>query len=189
MATCSEDTARIAEAAALDLRDAMGQHAEELEICRACRSEVADLGEVRSLAEVHALDQFRNQDVQVGVTLAVTVARQVHRHPVDARGEVSAVIEVEAAQEELVRLPRAGMLRENQAGHGFKHFTGTRERAPFKLFRTDGSFGSRFRDADQAVLTPLHENFRQARRFIGGLSGGGAADQTRQRDGGGVHLR
>jgi hypothetical protein len=87
------------------------------EACRTSGSEVADIREIRALPIVQLLDHFGDQEIEVGVALAMSVADQVDRHPVDEGGEVGAVIEIEAAQEKLVGLARAGMLRRHQPGH------------------------------------------------------------------------
>ncbi len=65
--------------------------------------EIARVGVVRTLAIAETLDQLGDEEIQVRVALAVGVGGQVDRYTVDRGGEVRAVIEIEAAQEILVR--------------------------------------------------------------------------------------
>src|SRR5437867_612791 len=76
---------------------------------------IAELGEVGALSDLDALDDFRDEPVEIRVALAVAVAREVHRDAVDEDREVRAVIGVEPAQEILVRLAASLVLREVQA--------------------------------------------------------------------------
>jgi hypothetical protein len=46
-------------------------------------------------------------------------------------------VEVEAAQEILIRLAVAAVLRRDEAGHDFEHFGRTRQRTVFDLFAGD----------------------------------------------------
>ena len=64
-------------------------------------------------------DQLGDQEVDVGIALAVAVGAHVDRHAVDRDGEVGAVVEVEAAQEILVGFALAAVLRDDEAGHRF----------------------------------------------------------------------
>jgi hypothetical protein len=58
------------------------------------------------------------------------VAALVDRHAVHRGAQVGAVIEVEAAQVELIGLALAAMLADDQARHRFQHFAGTIHGAP-----------------------------------------------------------
>ena len=93
---------------------------------RAGRGEVALVGEVRPLADADRADQFGNEEVQVRIALAVAMGAHVDRHAVDRDGEIGAVVEVEAAQEILVRFAFAAVLGDDQAGRRFQHFAGAR---------------------------------------------------------------
>jgi hypothetical protein len=53
------------------------------------------------------------------------VAALVDRHAVHRGAQVGAVIEVEAAQVELIGLALAAMLADHQTRHRFQHFAGT----------------------------------------------------------------
>ncbi|MPM96483.1 hypothetical protein SDC9_143646 [bioreactor metagenome] len=53
--------------------------------------------------------------------------RHVDRHAADRGGEIGTVIEVEAAQEVLVGLAVAGMLRHDQAGHHLQRLAGAQD--------------------------------------------------------------
>jgi hypothetical protein len=52
------------------------------------------------------------------------VGRQVDRYVVDLDREVGAVIEIETAEEPLVRFARAAVLRDDHAGNRFEDFAG-----------------------------------------------------------------
>ncbi|MRI57291.1 hypothetical protein D8770_25630 [Methylobacterium sp. DB1607] len=47
--------------------------------------------------ELHRADEFGDQEVEVGVALAVSVGADVDRHAIDADGDVGAVVEVDRA--------------------------------------------------------------------------------------------
>jgi hypothetical protein len=66
-----------------------------------------------------------NEEIDVGIALAVTMRGHVDRHAVDRDGEIGAVVEVEAAQEILVGFALAAVLRDDQARDSFKEFAGT----------------------------------------------------------------
>ncbi len=87
---------------------------------QAGRGEVAFLGPVGALLYRHLLDQLGDQEVDVGIALTVAVGAHVDRHAVEPDGEVGAVVEVHAAQEILVGLAFAAMLRHGQAGSGLQ---------------------------------------------------------------------
>jgi hypothetical protein len=85
------------------------------------------------------------------------VRRQVDRHAQHAGCEVGAVVEVEAAQEELVGLAVAAVLRGDETGHRLQHFTRTQPGAVGDLPLRDGAFAGGVRGADQpAVALDLH---------------------------------
>ena len=118
---------------------------------RAGGGEVALVREVRPLRELDAGDDLRNQEVDVGVALAVRVGRHVHRRAGHRHREVAAVIEVEAAQEVLVGLALAAVLRDDDARHGLEHLALAHDRPHVELTRGDRALARRLRDADQAL--------------------------------------
>ncbi len=130
--TC-EQRALVAILAAGQAGDCRGQLLGVTDARRADGCKVAVFRKVRPLVVLHARNQFGNQEIQVGVALAVRVGRHVDRHARDPRCEIGAVIEVVAAQEILVRLAVAGMLGNDHAGHGFENFARAEVRACFDL--------------------------------------------------------
>ncbi len=70
----------------------------------------------------------------------MTVRRHVDRYAVDARRQVRAVIEIEAAQEELVRFAVAAVLSDDQAWHHFHELTGPKHRTQRELLAADNTF-------------------------------------------------
>jgi hypothetical protein len=73
------------------------------------------------------------------------VRRHVDRHAFHARQEVGAMVEVEAAQEQLVRLPVTRVLRDDQARNQLEDLAGAQERPVFELFVEHGAFARRAR--------------------------------------------
>jgi len=74
-----------------------GDFVEERHADRAGGGEIAFVGVVRALLEVQIADQLGDQEVEIGVALAMSVRRQVDRHAIDLGRQVRAVIEVESA--------------------------------------------------------------------------------------------
>ena len=117
----------IAETANGHLGDVFRQLVEVVDLDGAGGAEVAHIGVVRTLADIHRLNQLRDQKVDIGVALPVAMGRHVDGHAVDPDREIGAVVKVEAAQEILVGLALAGVLGDDQAGHGFKRLAGPQE--------------------------------------------------------------
>ena len=67
------------------------------------------------------LDRLRDEEVQVGVSLPVGVAPQVHGQPVDEQRDIGAVVGVEAPQEVLLGLSSSLVLPEDEAGDQAQH--------------------------------------------------------------------
>src|ERR1700722_711596 len=63
---------------------------------------------------------------------------QVNRHVVNGDGKISAVVEIEAAQEILVGLAFPAVLRHRQTGGGFEEFARTCDRTSVEVVSTDG---------------------------------------------------
>ena len=106
-------------------------------------SEIALIGEVRSLADIDRLHQFRNQKVDIGIALAVAMGRHVDRHAVDGDGEIGAVVEIEAAQKILVGFALAGMLGHDQARHDFQQLADPRRRPRVEFLAADADLAGR----------------------------------------------
>ena len=63
---------------------------------------------------------------------------QVDRHVVNGDGKISAVVEIEAAQEILIGLAFPAVLRDRQAGGGFEEFARTCDWTSVEVVSTDG---------------------------------------------------
>src|SRR5579885_1356985 len=127
------------------------------EVDRAGVLEVAELDEVRALVEVDRVEGLGDEDVRVGVALAVGVGRQVHGTAVEEHREVGAVIGVEAAHEVLRGLAPALMLRDDHAGQVVQELKGRVvglevEAARGEVERRGGRYGSFGLDDDLAEL-------------------------------------
>ena len=78
--------------------------------------EVALLRRVRPLEDAHGANQLGDDEVRVGVAVAVVVARVVDGDAVDGELEVLPFVRVEAAQEHLLGVTGASFVREQEAG-------------------------------------------------------------------------
>lgn len=107
----------------------------------ACTAKITDLGVIHSELVVEGANEFRNDDVEIGVALAVPVPRLIDRHTVDERAEIGAVVEVEATYEVLVGLTLPRMLRDDQIGR----------REPYRQSVYDSSRDRRHRRATVRV--------------------------------------
>ncbi len=87
----------------------------EVEAGAAGDGEVALARVEGALEHAHAVDRLGDHEVEVGVALAVDVGHLVDGHPPDGELHVLAVLRVEAAEEDLVRLAVAPVLREEKA--------------------------------------------------------------------------
>ena len=90
--------------------------------------EVADVGEKRAFANIDTADGFRNQPVQVRVTLSMNIGRQVDRYIVDEDGEIGAMIEIPTAQIILIGFAAVRMLDRHQPRCRFDDLAWTRDR-------------------------------------------------------------
>ena len=104
-----------------------------MEFSRARHGEIPELRVVRPLLVDDALDQFRDHEVEIHVSLAVAMGRQVYAHALDPAREIRAVVEIESAQEILVRLPIAAVLRDDESRHHFEQLAGAQERPVLEL--------------------------------------------------------
>ena len=123
------EIAQIVEAADGGLGDGLVDAVSQIDEQRARGGEIADVGEIRSLADVQAGDGLRHQPIEVGIALAVRVRRQIDRHVVDEDRQIRAVIEIIAAQVILIGLAAVGVHDHGEAGHSFENLAGPRHRA------------------------------------------------------------
>ena len=91
------------------------------------------------------------------------VRRQVERHVVLVYGKVGAVIEVEAAQEILVRLAAPRVLSDYDAGNCLQYFSHAKCGSLLKLRCAHRSLSGGRSDADHAVLPSGDDHRWQAR--------------------------
>jgi hypothetical protein len=86
------------------------------------------------------------------------VAAHVDRRPVNEARQISAMIEVEAAQEILIGLAFARMLGGDEAGDVFGKFGDARDRAVLEIGISDYPFGAAGRRADQRGGAAIDDN-------------------------------
>ena len=127
------EIAQIVEAADGGFGDGLVDAVAQIDEQRAGGGEIADVGEVRSLADIQAGDGLRHQPIEVGVALPVSMGRQVDRHVVDEDRQIRAVIEIVTAQIILIGLAAIGMHDHGEAGHGFENLARSRHRECVEL--------------------------------------------------------
>ncbi len=160
----AEHAALIAIHAAFHRDEVLRQRLVKHQMGRSGRTVIAHVRVIRAFLVIQPLHEFRDDGVHVGVTLAMRVRRQIERHVVEENGEVRAVIEIEAAQEILVRLSAAGVLRDDDAGNGFQNFARAQNGTFLNLCRAHRSLCGRIGDANQAILSACDDRFRQTHR-------------------------
>jgi len=71
--------------------------------------------------------------------LAMSVGPHIDRHAVNEPRKIGAMIEVESAKKKLIGFSLAGMLGSDDAGNGFKDFSGAQQRTEFEIEITNGA--------------------------------------------------
>ncbi len=105
------------------------------------RGEIAELHEIRPLESFDELDGLRDQEMKIGITLAVGVAAQVHRQTIDEECDVGAVIGIEASEQILFRLAAALVLADDEAGNQTQHVGDPTLREKLEIATRDQHFG------------------------------------------------
>lgn len=99
-------------------------------IDRARRGKISILGQIRSLVHINPFNRLRNDEVQVGIALAMRMRAQVNRHAVGKKRDIGAVIRVEPAQKILIGLAcAAGVLDCDEPWNQTQHL----RRTPLRL--------------------------------------------------------
>ena len=164
------------EGAAGRLHDVLVDHVQRDEVDRAGGGKVAVLDVVGPLERLHRL-HLRDQEVEVGVTLAVGVAAEVDGQIVDEQRDVGAVIGVEAAQEVLLGLAAALVLADDEARDQPQDLGGPSRREQLDVIAGDhhlrrGRGGQRRGDRHRRQA-----HRRPGRRLAGRLRGGRGDEQ------------
>ncbi len=131
-----------------------------LDIGRTGGGKVAVLRVIRAFCVIQLLNQLGNQEIEIGVTLAVGMGRKVYWHPIKIRRKIGSVIEVKTSQEILVRFTSSGMLSDDNTGDSLQDFTRTENRTLRNLLLPNGSLGRRAADADQAIFPTDNDDGR-----------------------------
>src|SRR5262249_29525135 len=105
--------------------------------------EITLVGEIWPLLELNTADELGNEKTGIGVPVRVRAGRRVDRHARDGRGEVGAVVEVEATEIVLIRLALATMLADDEPRYRLEHFARTHHGARRELSGRDGSLARR----------------------------------------------
>ena len=117
----------------LQLRDALRQTIHIVHAHRTGSREVALFGKVGAFLVGNAVYEFGDDEVQIGVALAMRVRSHVDRHAGHRGGEIRPMVEVEAAQEVLVGFAVTAVLRDDQAGHSLQQFSRPQQGAILQL--------------------------------------------------------
>ncbi len=92
--------------------------------------------------------QLGDKKIEIRIALAVRMRRHVDGHAVDFSRKIGPVVEVEGAQEILVRFPLARMLGHYQAGDILEHGARTQQRLACQLFLAHVACRGRLHIAD-----------------------------------------
>ena len=122
-------------------------------LCATRTGEISDIGIVRALAIDDFFDHLGNNKIQIGIALPVTVAAHINRHAIDTGCEISAVIEVETAQKELVGLAAAAMLGCHKPGYRLENLTSTQQGSLTKFIVRNTALRRGDCSADQVYLS------------------------------------
>ena len=150
---------------------------------RSQRPEIADVRIEWPLRVVEPGGKFGHEKVDVGVALAVRMGRFIDRHVVDEGREIGAVVEVEAADEILVRFAFAGMNGHHQARHRLQHLPDAIGGPQVDLLLGDRSLAGGCRGSEQ-IDPRAHFDGRQGFAGCGRVRGRGMCRGLRWRVGG-----
>ena len=149
---------------------------EGAQVCAPGGGEIAESRVVWALDEVQRFNRLGNDEIDVCVTLAVAVGAHVDWHAVDPGGEVRPVIQIESAQEHLVRFARAAVLGDDHAGYGLEHVAGSQQRSQRQIHLPHHAFGGSACLPHQDIAPALHQHFLQ--RGVGLAQGSTAGGQA-----------
>ena len=116
------------------------------------RTEIADRGIIGALSVVEAADHLGDDEIEIGIALAVGIGWAIDRHVVDEIGEINAVIEILSTQQKLVGLALACMDRDHEAGYRLQQLSGAENRPQLNLFLRHGPL-ARGVHRSQQILT------------------------------------
>ena len=100
---------------------------------RAGGGEIAFVGVIRAFLHLDRVEQFRHQEIEIGIALPMPVRAHVERHAIEEQREIGAVIELKAAQKILVGFALAAVLRDDETGHDFQRLCRPVERLVIHL--------------------------------------------------------
>jgi len=105
---------------------------------------------------VDVVDKLGDEEIQIRVSLAMTVCWQIDWHSLEACLKVGAVVEVEAADEVLVCLALAGVLRHDESGDDLQQLAIAHDSSQSKVGDSHATFRGRVRDAAEVVDSSRH---------------------------------
>ena len=103
-------------------------------------AKVADIGVVRPLGIREPVDELRDHEIEVRITLTVRVRRLVDGHAVHISLEVRAVVEVVPAHQILIGFALAAVQRHDETRDGLQQLTGPVDRQELQLLVRHRSF-------------------------------------------------
>jgi hypothetical protein len=135
-----------AEHAPRDLGEILFQRIVGDEVDGACGGEVAELDDVGPLEHFDPRHRLRDEEVEIGVALAMRVRAEIHGEAIDGERDVRAVVRVESAEQVLLGLAAPLVLADDQAGHEAEHVGRPAVGAQLEVAPRDQQFGRRRRD-------------------------------------------
>ena len=181
-----QERAAVEKAARRELDQMLRERLQVVDVSSARRCEIALGGEVGTLEVLDALDELGDEEVEVGIPLPVRVRPEVHRHAVERGEEVGAVVEVETAEEVLVRLSGSAVLRDDETRHELQHLARSQDRPIFHQLASDRACARGFGAPDCVLvvrrdldLLPVLRSGGAGRRLFGARCGLGERDQQR----------
>ena len=118
-------------------REAFLQRVIGLHRIRTSQREVTGVGEVGAFLKFDSLDDLGNDEIQVHITLSMGMGAEINWHAIEVGREIRAMIEVDAAQEVLIRLAGAAVLRGDHARHDFYQLGNSGQRSSRKITVAD----------------------------------------------------
>ena len=84
--------------------------------------------------------EFRDEEVQIRVALTMRVCRLVDRHAIDKGTQIGAMVQIIAAQQELIGFAFATVARDLQPGHRFEQLSHSECRVQGKFVINNDAF-------------------------------------------------
>ena len=118
--------------------------------------EIALRREIRTFVVIDACNQLRDHEIEIGIALPVGVRAHIDGHARDVGREIGPVVEIEAAQEILVRFAGAAVLRDDHARNVFQNLAGAQQRPIVDQLRCYDTCAGRIHGPDCIFVVADH---------------------------------